>query len=119
MKYLSLLLFLSPFFILSQVSGTVTEKVSKDPVYGAKVIASTGEKVLTDVDGKFTLTPASYPTTLIISAQTLVNDTIVVTGPGTIPIILSSIFQDIKTVVVTSGRRDQDIEDVPISMEII
>ena len=119
MRYLSLLLFLVPFFIFSQVTGTVTEKVSKDPVYGAKIRASTGEKVLTDVDGKFTLTLSSYPTTLIISAQTLLNDTIVVTASGNISIILSSPVQEIKTVVVTSGRRDQDIEDVSISMEIL
>ena len=119
MRYLSLLLFLFPFFIFSQVTGTVIEKVSKDPVYGAKIRASTGEKVLTDVDGKFTLMPSLYPTTLIISAQTLLNDTIVVTASGNIPIILSSAVQEIKTVVVTSGRRDQDIEDVSISMEIL
>ena len=119
MKYLSLLLFLSPFLILSQVTGTVIEKASKDPVYGAKIIASTGEKVLTDAEGKFKLTPSSYPTTLIISAQTLLNDTLVVTGPGNIPVILSAVVLEIKTVVVTSGRRDQDIEDVSISMEIL
>jgi len=119
MKNLLLILFLSPFFIFSQVNGTVVEKGSKDPVYGAKVIASTGEKVLTDVNGKFSISPSSYPTTLVISAQTLISDTLVVKSAGDIKIVLKKVVQDIKTVVVTSGRRDQDIEDVPISMEIL
>jgi len=47
------------------------------------------------------------------------NDTVVVTGPVDLKVILRRPFQNIKTVVVTSGRRNQNIEDVPISMEIL
>jgi iron complex outermembrane receptor protein len=118
MKNLLLLLFFSPFTLLSQIVGTVVEKGSKEPVYGAKVVASSGDKALTNVDGQFTLEPESYPVTLVVSAQTFINDTTTVNGPGKISIVLSQ-PQEIKTVVVTSGRRDQDIEDVPISMEIL
>lgn len=110
---------MSPFSLFSQITGTVVEEESKEPLYGAKVIASTGEKALSDIDGKFKLTPTTYPTTLIITAQTMENDTIVVNGPTNLIIEMNPPVLDIKTVVVSSGRRDQDIEDVPISMEIL
>lgn len=118
MKPLLLLLFLYPCIVFSQVSGTVLEKGTSEPIYGAKVIAASGPKVLTDADGKFELTPNSYPDTLVISAQTFDNDTIIVQVPGEIKIKLAK-PQELTTVVVTSGRRGQEIEDVPISMEIL
>ncbi len=119
MKTLLLLLFFLPVFGFAQVTGTVVEKTSRDPIYGAKIIASTGEKTLTDIDGRFSISPSAYPSTLVISAQTFVNDTVEVTGPGKLTIELSEPIQVIKTVVVTAGRRKQEVEDVPISMEII
>lgn len=118
MKPLLLLSLLIPYTLLSQIEGTVVEKGSGEPVYGAKVMASTGERALTDPDGKFSITPASYPTTLVITAQTYDNDTTEITGPGTIKIIMQK-PQELKTVVVTSGRHGQDIEEVPVSMEIL
>lgn len=119
MKTLLLLLFSLPFFALGQVTGKVLEKDSKEPIYGAKVIASTGEKAISDIDGNFTLNPSSYPTTLIVTAQTLLDDTVEVTGPGNIVIEMEEPIQVIKTMVVTAGRRQQNVEDVAISMEII
>ncbi|OFZ10458.1 MAG: hypothetical protein A3D92_11700 [Bacteroidetes bacterium RIFCSPHIGHO2_02_FULL_44_7] len=105
--------------MLGQVTGKVLEKESKEPVYGAKVIASTGERAITDIDGNFSLNPSGYPVTLIVSAQTLLNDTIEVAGPGNIVIEMVEPVQVIKTMVVTAGRRQQNVEDVAISMEII
>jgi outer membrane receptor protein involved in Fe transport len=119
MKNLLVLLFLCPFVLLSQITGKILDESGKEAVYGAKIMASTGEKVLSDLDGKFTLTPASYPTTLIISAQTFDNDTLVVNGPGEVNIEMAPPLKELQTVVVSVGRRNQDIEDVSISMEII
>ncbi|MFT5777735.1 MAG: outer membrane receptor protein involved in Fe transport [Crocinitomicaceae bacterium] len=119
MKNLLLLFFIIPFVSLSQINGVIVDETGTGPVYGAKIIASTGEKVLSDVDGKFTLTPVSYPTTLVISAATFVNDTLIVEGPGDLNIEMKLPTSDLKTVVVSVGRRDQEIEDVSISMEII
>ncbi len=119
MKNLLLLLLVLPVYGLSQITGTITEKASKDPVFGAKIIASSGEKALSDIDGQFTISPKEYPVTLIISAQTMTTDTMLVEKPGNYNIAMTETVQEIKTVVVTAGRRDQDVEDVPISMEII
>lgn len=118
MKFLLLLLFLYPCVSWSQVEGTIIEKETSEPIYGAKIVASTGEKALSDLEGNFTITPASYPVTLVISAQTFDTDSLIVERAGKIQIRLGK-PQELTTVVVTSGRRGQDVEDVPISMEIL
>lgn len=116
----ALLLFLSlPLACISQVTGTVEDSETKDPIFGAKIMASTGEKVLSDIDGSYSISPSSYPATLVIVAQTYVNDTITVEGPGEINIKMSPPIQEHKNIVVSAGRRDQEIEDISISMEVI
>ncbi|MDG1333348.1 MAG: TonB-dependent receptor [Crocinitomicaceae bacterium] len=119
MKHMLLLFLGLPLACISQVTGVVEDGQTKEPVFGAKIMASTGEKVLSDIDGSYTISPASYPATLVIVAQTFVNDTIVVEGPGELNIKMNPPLIDLKTVVVSAGRRDQDIEDISISMEII
>lgn len=119
MKNLLLLLLINPILSFAQVQGKVTNKKTKEPVYGAKLVAASGEKALTDFDGNFTLELNKFPVWVTISAQSYITDSVKVTGPGDIKIMLKSEIQEIKTVVVTAGRRDQEIEDVPISMEII
>ena len=118
MKVLLLLIFLFPIFAYAQISGTVFEKGTKAPVFGAKIYSAKGDRALSDADGKFSLNTAVFPDTLITSAATYENDTLIVSGPGKIEIILQKPVE-LKTVVVTAGRRGQDIEDVPISMEIL
>ncbi len=119
MKNLLRLIFLVPFSVFSQVEGVVIDSETKEPVYGAKIIASGGQKTLTGVDGRFSLAVSDYPFELIISATTYLNDTLTIKEGGDYTIGLKSAVQEIKTVVVTAGRRDQDIENVAISMEII
>lgn len=119
MKNVLLLFLIAPVFGFGQITGTIKDKVTKEPVFGAKITALSGEKALSDIDGKFSISPATYPATLIISAQTYNNDTVRMDGPGKLDLEMSVPVQDIKTVVVTAGRRDQDIEDVSVSMEII
>lgn len=115
-----LLLFLSlPLACMSQITGVVEDEESKEPIYGAKITASTGEKALSEDDGSYSITPASYPVTLIISAQTYADDTLIVNEPGVYNITMNPPVLDLSTVVVSAGRRDQDIEDISISMEII
>ncbi len=120
MVRLLLLLFLLPFCSSAQVSGIVRDR-SGEPVIGAKVIASNGSKALSKVDGSFTLVvkESDFPLTIVTSSLGFVTDTSLVHASGTITIELSEPLQNIETVVVTAGRRTQEIEEVPISMEII
>ena len=71
-----------PFFGSSQITGTIIDQTTKDPVYGAKVFASTGERVISDFDGIFVIQPKSYPVTLIITAKTFLADTVKITKKG-------------------------------------
>jgi len=119
MKNWLLALILVPTGLFSQVTGNVSDKSTKTPIYGAKIISSTGEKVLSDVDGNFELKSTSIPFSIVVLATTYFTDTILVTDLSPLKIKLDSEIQEIKTMVVTSGRRDQNIEEVPISMEII
>ncbi len=119
MKYILLLLILIPFLSFSQVNGKVQNTESKEPIVGAKIIASNGEKVLSDSDGKFGLLATEFPITLITSMISFENDTTIIEASGDIIISLGSPITNIGTVVVSAGRRTQKIEEVPISMEII
>lgn len=119
MKYILLFLILIPVLTFSQINGKVVQLDSKEPIVGAKIIASNGQKAISDFDGKFTIQAESFPLTLITSLVPFANDTTIVQVAGDITISLSEPVQNIATVVVSAGRRSQDIEEVPISMEII
>ncbi|XOV66405.1 MAG: TonB-dependent receptor [Fluviicola sp.] len=118
MKTLLLLLLLCPFVASSQINGKVVERGTNEPIFGAKVYSSQGGGAISDIDGVFTINTTQFPDTLITRASTYENDTTIVIAPGNIEIKLAK-PQELKTVVVTSGRRGQDIENVPISMEIL
>jgi iron complex outermembrane receptor protein len=97
----------------------VNDRISNDPLIGAKIIASDGTKAISDFDGKFKLNVQKFPVTIITSMLQYVNDTIVVEKAGEIIIKLGEPTKDLETVVVSAGRRKQAIEEVPVSMEII
>lgn len=119
MKNLLLLLLFLPNILYAQITGVVSDKSTGQPVYGAKIISDKGPKALSDFDGKFSLNVTEFPCKLFVSATSYLNDTIEVATAGEIKILLETEVQEVKTVVVTAGRRSQEIEDVPISMEII
>ncbi|MBB79175.1 MAG: hypothetical protein CL844_09265 [Crocinitomicaceae bacterium] len=111
--------FFYPVFLFSQIKGVVLNKSSNESIFGAKIVSSAGDKAITDVDGVFSINPKNYPLTLVISAQTFLTDTVYIEKAGSYVFTMEEPIQVIKTVVVSAGRRDQDIEDVPISMEIL
>lgn len=104
---------------MAQITGSVVSGDSKQPAVGARVTASDGLVTATDPDGKFKLNSKSFPVTLITKLSTFSSDTTVVNGPGEITIILKPIVQEIGDMVVTASRRQQDVEEVAVSMEII
>lgn len=108
-----------PFLMQAQITGKVNDKISNEPLIGAKIVASDGAKAISDFDGNFKLDVQKFPVTLIVSMLQYVNDTIVVDKAGDISIKLGEPVKDLETVVVSAGRRKQAIEEVPVSMEII
>ncbi len=106
-------------YIKAQITGKVVDASNNQPIIEAKIIASDGNKVKSDFEGKFKLNSSSYPVTVVTSMLQFENDTTVVKGPGDILIKLRVPTKDLGTVVVSAGRRKQAIEEVPVSMEII
>jgi len=117
-------LFFSIFLLFSfvnfaQIKGHIQDGTSKEDLVGAKIILSTGQKIITNPVGNFEIKASSYPLFLKVSFYGYVSDSMIITKDTSFTIDLYSTVQEIKTVVVTAGRRNQDIEDVAVSMEII
>ena len=107
------------FSAKSQVTGVVIDGDTKEPIIGAKLIASDGSRAITDLDGVFKLPVKSYPVNIIVTMIQYVSDTISADGPGEIKIELLEPAISLETVVISAGRRRQNIEEVQVSMEII
>ena len=107
------------FVVKSQVTGTVIDGDTKEPIIGAKLIASDGSRAITNLDGAFKLNIKSFPTDIVISMIQYVTDTVTVEGPGEITIEILEPAISLETVVISAGRRKQNIEEVQVSMEII
>ena len=103
----------------SQIQGKILDASTGDPIIGAKIFASDGNKVLSNYDGDYTLPCKEFPVELVVKMLQYVNDTVLVEQAGTYNIELSEPITDLQTVVVSAGRRKQRIEEVPVSMEII
>lgn len=108
-----------PLIAFAQISGVVQDLNSGEPIIGAKVFASDGNKTLTDFDGAFSLSCKSFPVTLVTKMLQYTNDSTVLNSAGEVTIKLGEPVTDLQMVVVSAGRRKQAIEEVPVSIEII
>jgi len=116
---LSFLLFFLTNLVHAQVAGIVLSSEDNQAIQNAKVMASDGQKTLSNFEGKFTLTPSKYPIKVVVSMIQFVNDTIEISAAGPVSVILNPRTKDESTVVVSAGKRKQAIEEIPVSMEII
>lgn len=121
MKHISAFFFMLPTFLFSQITGSVKDKSSNEAIVGAKIYSSNSKHALTENDGSFIVStqPNDFPVTLITSFAGYQNDTTIVSQPGTVQILLNVPAKLIETVVVTAGRRGQNIEEVPVSIEVL
>ena len=108
-----------PFVLLSQIKGVILDEKNQEPIAGAKIILSTGQKVQTNVNGEFVIAPSRYPVKLNFGMLGYVDDSLVITKDTIFTKYLQIESIQIKTIVISAGRRSQEIEEVPISMEII
>ena len=118
-KFLLLIFLSSTNLFLSQTKGVVLDDSDGEPILGAKIIASDGQKTITNILGEFIILKPTYPSTLIVSMFGFLSDTISISKDALLRINLKKQVLEVSTVVVTASRRNQNIEDVPISMEII
>jgi outer membrane receptor protein involved in Fe transport len=119
MKACLFLIFLSPLFVFSQINLSVNNAETREPLQGVKVIASDGEKLITNSAGKATLNPTIYPISIIVSFTTFDTDTLFFASKGDRTILLKPSTKELSTVVIAVGRRRQKAEEVSVSMEVL
>lgn len=115
-----LLFFLLPFSLFSQeIKGRVLDRSTGEAIVGVKIQSSENQKILSDSEGNFKLTYSKLPITLVASYMEYYNDTLVIKTSKDITVKLKPMVNEVGTVVVSAGRRKQDVEEVAISMEIL
>jgi len=97
----------------------VVDASTGEPIIGAKLYASDGNRAISNYDGDYQMNCENFPVEIITKMLQYVNDTTKIEVSGRYNIKLSEPVTDLQTVVVTAGRRKQAIEEVPVSMEII
>lgn len=117
---LSILLSLTSLIYAQNIQGVVIEKGSSDPIIGARIETSEGQKEITYIDGRFRINAERFPIKLTISMIGFTIQEITVLSPTENLLIklASSDFQT-GTVVISASRRQQDIEEVPMSMDVL
>ena len=116
---LFILILLNSTVFFSQTKGIVLDASNGDPIIGARIVLLSGQKSITSNTGEFILSNVKYPNSLVVSMMGFISETVKLSKDTLLTINLKTQVQEISDVVVTASRRNQNIEDVPISMEII
>ncbi len=120
-KYLPIVLvFLSILTSYSQnISGTITDGDTKEPLIGVNVILSNTNGTTTNINGEFNLIVKGEENTITfkyIGYETIVKE---ISGRTEFNIQMNSASQQIGTVVISAGKFEQKIEEITVSMEVI
>lgn len=105
--------------IFAQLTGVVFDKETKSMIAQVSVKSSENEKVETNSNGTFIIPVKKFPIVLYFQKKGYELDSVQIGKSEYVSMPLSMLSQDAKTVVVTSGKRNQNIEDIPISIEIL
>jgi iron complex outermembrane receptor protein len=105
------------------VSGIVTDAKTKETIPGA-VITIDSLTVVTDIDGKFEIEVSGAGLILVCNAAGYDEYSIQINATNfpegkSLEIFMNVIDNELTTVVVSSGRFEQKLEEVPASVEVI
>ncbi len=102
------------------LTGTITSSEDGNPLSEVKVIhEGSNQAVKSDVTGNFILNNIQVPATITLRANGFITQTLEITTFDRLTIQLVPKQRVMNTVVVSAGRRDQQLEEIPISIEII
>lgn len=122
MKHIFTLFLLISFSGITQdLKGTVNDETDQ-PLIGVLVQTNQGLKTRTDVNGEFNLPVKKYPVTVTFEFFDFETMTKKVNEPKfdePFIVTMTPLTQNLEGVVVSASRREQKIEDVPVSLEII
>ncbi|MNJ88895.1 Colicin I receptor precursor [compost metagenome] len=122
MKQLLLLLFSLPFTLFSQeITGTVSNAETGESIPFAQLKIPGGSQTLTNENGEFSLKIDSFPARCLVMAADYFTDTVQISSAGIETIRLKPLvsIQDLGPVVVAASRRQQSVQELTISLDII
>jgi iron complex outermembrane receptor protein len=100
--------------------GTITSSEDGKPLSDVKVIHEGSNHVVkSDVTGNFLLNNVPLPATITIRTNGFITQTLEISTLDRLNVQLVPKQRVMNTVVVSAGRRDQQLEEIPISIEII
>ncbi|MFD1768998.1 TonB-dependent receptor [Sphingobacterium suaedae] len=106
--------------INASIVGTVVDADTKEPLVGVTVqLEAVTHSVKTDMDGKFQfITGQKLPVTVVVTYIGYEKKTVILsTGSSTIE--LNPAMENLNEVVVTSRRRREQLQDIPIPVSLI
>ncbi|HZH87396.1 MAG TPA: TonB-dependent receptor [Brumimicrobium sp.] len=121
MKQILLFLFLISSLVYGQeIKGKITDE-TKNTLIGVLIESNNGEKTRSDLDGNFTIKVLQFPATLTFNLFDYKTTTVILDAytSEALNIVMNSITQQIEGIVVSASRREQNIKDIPVSLEII
>jgi outer membrane cobalamin receptor len=106
-------------FAQNELRVKVLEFGSNEPIVNARVEIQDGRKFLTGVEGDLVLQEVKLPLKLSVHAIGFISDSLEVKKFGVVEIRLKSSEKMLQTVIVSAARREQRLEEVPVSMEVL
>lgn len=103
----------------NEIRLNVLESGTNEPIVNARVEIQDGRKFLTGIDGGLVLQDANLPLKISVHAIGFVSDSLEVKKFGLVEIRLKSSEKMLQTVIVSAARREQKLEEVPVSMEVL
>lgn len=120
MKHLvSLIALIITVSVGAQIEGQVVSAENASPIEGATIYVDQKKEAASDAQGKFLLNRTMFPCTLMVVKDLFITDTVIINNSNPIKIFLESNTKTFDAVVVSAGRRQQKVEEVSISLEII
>ncbi len=106
--------------VKSTLGGQVLDEKTKEPIPGVSLfIKGTTHGVITDAEGHFYFqTGQKFPYTLVVSFIGYQKQDFIASG-APVTIYLQEDVKELEEIVVTSRRRKESIQDVPISITVI
>lgn len=105
------------------VNGYVTDSASGEPLIGVIVTSAEGTGAVTDVLGAYKIkvsTGTAKITFTYTGYRTEIRDVTITEGQSQkLDVVMVSTSKELDIVVVSSGRYEQKIGEVPVSMEVI
>jgi iron complex outermembrane receptor protein len=109
----------SILFAQNEITLIVKELDNKEPILNARVELQDGRKFLTNYEGKAKIANVNLPCQVVVFALGFQTDTFNLEELGVREVFMRAKEKTTQNVIVSASRREQNVEEVPVSMEIL